>query len=305
MFAIAEFLAGIGITFKTGSDSALVYDSLLTRKDYPNGQFGRIMSNRMTLMFIGASVGALVGGILAENALLRLPIYITFIGHIGFAGVTYFGYFEPPRIKAKSPRIAVKTAVNSLVSKKELQLILVVLISVMVFTKLGFWASQHILVTTYSINPLGIGMFISLLNICAAVSSAVVKSKITSFTNFQALFAILIIDGIYLVALIPAVSVLGVLIVSMIGQVSRGARTPITQSIMQDNLASDERATFNSLISLIGSVMYFILSGFIDVQNLTREQSLELGTIGIALLIITFSLLVIPRFSARTSEIPS
>jgi MFS family permease len=141
MFAIAEFLAGVGITFKTGSDSALVYDSLLTRNDNPNGQFGRIMSNRMTLMFIGASVGALAGAILAVNGLLRLPIYITSLGHMGFVGVTYFGYSEPPRIQAKSPRVAIKTAVNSLLSKRELQLILVVLISVMVFTKIGFWAS--------------------------------------------------------------------------------------------------------------------------------------------------------------------
>ena len=95
MFAIAEFLAGIGLTFKTGSDNALVYDSLLTRNDSPNGQFGRIMSNRMTLMFVSAAVGALAGGILAESAILLLSIYITFLGHIGFACLTYFGYVEP------------------------------------------------------------------------------------------------------------------------------------------------------------------------------------------------------------------
>jgi hypothetical protein len=51
--------------------------------------------------------------------------------------------------------------------------------------------------------------------------------------------------------------------------------------------------------------MYFILSGFIDVQNLTREQSLGLGTLGIAVLIIAFSLLIFQQFSARISGIPS
>ncbi len=305
MFVIAEFLAGVGITFETGSDSALVYDSLLTRNNNPNGQFGKIMSNRMTLMFVGASVGALVGGILAESGLLRLPIYITFLGQFGLACLTYFGYNEPPRIQAKSPRVAVKTAVNSLLRKRELQLILVVFISVMVFANLGFWASQHLLVTTFSIDPLGMGMFISLLNIGAAVSSIVVKSKITSLANFQTLFVILIMDGLYLIALIPAISVLSIVVVSMIGQIARGIRTPITQSIMQNNLSSDERATFSSLLSLIGSFMYFVLSGFIDVYNLTREQSLELGTLGIASLILAFTLLIVPRFSTRISGTPS
>jgi uncharacterized membrane protein YccF (DUF307 family) len=104
-------------------------------------------------------------------------------------------------------------------------------------------------------------------------------------------------DGIYLMALLPAASVIGILAVSIIGQITRGSRTPLTQSIMQDNLASDERATFNSLISLLGSIMYFALSGFINLQNLTRDQSLELGIIGIAILVIVYCVLTISRFS--------
>jgi len=310
MFAIAEFLAGVGLTFKTGSDNALVYDSLLTRNDNPNGQFGRIMSNRMTLMFVSAAVGALVGGILAEISILRLPIYITFFGHIGFACITYFGYIEPPRLKPKSPRVAIKTAFNSLLHKRELQLILIILISATVFTSLGFWASQHLLIEEFSISPFGIGIFISVLNICAAVrvlnicaavSSFAVRSQVTRLANFQILFVILILDGIYLLALIPVVSVVGILAVSIIGQITRGSRTPLTQSLMQNNLASNERATFNSLISLIGALMYFVLSGFINLLNLTREQSLELGLLGITILATIFLLLTISRFSTQNS----
>ena len=300
MFAIAEFLAGVGLTFKTGSDNALVYDSLLTRNDNPNGQYGRIMSNRMTLMFVSAAVGALAGGILAESAILRLPIYITFVGHILFACLTYFGYVEPPRLQPKSPKAAIKTAFNSLLRKRELQLILIILISAMVFTTIGFWASQHLLIEKFSVSPFGMGLFISILNICAAVSSFAVRSKITRLANFQVLFAILIMDGIYLLALIPAASVVGILVVSIIGQITRGSRTPLTQSLMQDNLASDERATFNSLISLLGALMYFMLSGFIDLLNLTREQSLEVGLLGISLLVIIFSLLAISKFSTKS-----
>jgi len=171
----------------------------------------------------------------------------------------------------------------------------------MVFTSLGFWASQHLLVEKFSVSPFGIGMFISVLNICAAVSSFVVRSKITRLANFQALFAILILDGLYLLALIPAASVVGILAVSIIGQITRGSRTPLTQSIMQDNLASDERATFNSLLSMIGAIMYFALSGYIDLLNLTREQSLEFGLLGISILVISFSVLAISRFPKRKS----
>ena len=291
MFALAELLAGIGMAFKTGSDSALLYDSLKTHYENPNDRFGKLVANRMTVMFIGGAIGAILGGYLASFPnLLRLPVFIAFLGHFAFAGITLVGYTEPPRLQAESPKAALTTAINSL-RKKELQLILIVAVSAMVFTSIGFWASQHTLVNDYYVNPYGMGIILAVFNICAGLSSYLIKRNISKLTKSHILFVILLIDGFYIFALIPVSSIASLIVVSLIGQITRGSRTPIMQSIMQINLSSTERATFNSLVSFLGSGMYFFLSNLLAINNLSREESLTVGFIGIFLGIAIFLLL--------------
>jgi MFS family permease len=291
MFAIAELLAGIGITFKTGSDSALLYDSLKTHYQDPNGKFGKLVANRMTIMFVGSAIGAILGGYMASFPnLLRLPVFLAFLGHYALACVVFFGYTEPPRLQAASPKAAFITAVNSL-RKNELQLILIVAVSAMVFTSMGFWASQHTFVNDYNVTPYGMGIILAVFNICAGLSSYIVKTNISKLTNSHILFVILVIDGLYILALIPIPSIASLIVISLMGQVTRGSRTPITQSIMQVNLSSTERATFDSLVSFIGSGMYFFLSSYLAINDLSRGESLTIGFAGILAGITLFILL--------------
>ncbi len=288
MFAIGEFLAGIGITFKTGSDTALVYDSLLTRESNPNGYFGKLVSNRMSIMFGASAIGAILGGIIATVTLLKLPIFLTVLGHIGFALLVTLGYTEPPRIQAKSPRAAIITAAKSLSTKKELQLVLIVMIAGMVFSSIGFWASQHAFINDYTVDALGMGLIIALFNLTAGLSSLAIRSKVSRLANSQMLFLLILIDGIYLLGLMAGSSLLGVIVLSLFGQLTRGSRTPLTQAIIQDQISSMERATFSSLISLVGSSLYFAFSTAINIFELSRQSALVIGFIGIIICTIGF-----------------
>jgi MFS family permease len=283
MFSIGEFLAGIGITFKTGSDTALIYDSLLTKEDNPNGHFGKLVSNRMTIMFAASAIGAILGGIIATLTLLKLPMFLTVIGHLGFAFLVTLGYTEPPRIQAKSPRAAIMTAVKSLSLKKELQLVLIVMIAGMVFSNIGFWASQHTFINDYTVTALGMGLIMALFNITAGFSSLVIRSRVSRLANFQMLFILILIDGMYLLGLMVGSSLLGVIVLSLFGQLTRGSRIPLTQTIVQDQISSMERATFSSLISLFGSSLYFAFSIVINIFDLSRQSTLVIGFIGIAI----------------------
>ncbi|MHA1994883.1 MAG: MFS transporter [Candidatus Hodarchaeales archaeon] len=288
MFAIGEFLAGIGITFKTGSDTALVYDSLLTRDSNPNGYFGKLVSNRMSIMFGASAIGAILGGIIATVTLLKLPIFLTVLGHIGFALLVTLGYTEPPRIQAKSPRAAIITAAKSLSTKKELQLVLIVMIAGTVFSSIGFWASQHAFINDYTVDALGMGLIIALFNLTAGLSSLAIRSKVSRLANSQMLFLLILIDGIYLLGLMAGSSLLGVIVLSLFGQLTRGSRTPLTQAIVQDQISSMERATFSSLISLVGSSLYFAFSTTINIFELSRQSALVFGFIGIIICTIGF-----------------
>ncbi len=302
MFALAELLAGIGITFKTGSDTALIYDSLLTRKKNPNGYFGRLVSNRMTIMFGASAIGAILGGVIASMTLLKLPIFLTFVGHMGFALLVSFGYTEPPRIQAKSPKAAITSALRSLSVKKELQLVLIVMIAGMVFSSIGFWASQHVFVNDYTINALGMGFILALFNITAGLSSLALRSKISRLANFQMLFLLILIDGMYLFGLMMGSSLISIIVLSLFGQVSRGSRIPITQAIVQDQITSMERATFTSVISLFGSLLFFVFSNLINLFDLSRQSALTIGLLGIITCSVVFLILNLREYSIEQAS---
>lgn len=287
LFALAEFLAGIGIAFNTGSDSALLYDSLLTQETNPNGKFGRIVSQRMTVMFIGGAFGAILGGIIGTLSMIRIPIIIAFIGHIGFAFLVNWGYIEPPRLKAKSPQAAMKQALSSL-RKGELVAILIFSLTYLVFGRIGFWAVQHIYVENYMIDALGMAFVIAGFNVCAAISSIMIRSRIERYSNFTTFLIILLIESVYFWMLIQAPGLIGIFIVSLFAQVTRGIRTPLVQELLQSYLSSDMRATFASLISLAGSLLYLLLTVTIDGYNLSRAITLNISLIGMIIVILLF-----------------
>lgn len=63
MFALAVFLSGIGRAFSSGSQNALLYDSLLT--EHREGDFEKHLGRLSAIDFGGSMVAALAGGILA------------------------------------------------------------------------------------------------------------------------------------------------------------------------------------------------------------------------------------------------
>ena len=299
VFAFAELLAGMAISFKTGSETALIYDSLSVYSKYPNGIFGRLVANRMIITFAGNAFGAIIGGIIALFTQIRLPILITFLGHLTFSGIALYGYVEPPRVRARTPRAAISKACSSLLRKPYLQLILLVSLTGLVFARVGFWAFQHIFVNDYAINSFGMGIIMALLNISAALTSVFVRSRVTQLTSTIVLISLIIFEGLYLIALIQVQSVIGVLFVAILGQITRGSRTPIIQSIMQNNLTSDERATFNSIISLIGSTFYLIISWIVKFSSFSRSTTLLLSILGISILLSLFLVISLTRLPTK------
>ncbi|MHA1969536.1 MAG: hypothetical protein ACW964_17280, partial [Candidatus Hodarchaeales archaeon] len=69
---------------------------------------------------------------------------------------------------------------------------------------------------------------------------------------------------------------------------TRGIRTPMIHSYIQQYLTSDVRATFISVISFTSSVLYLILSVFIDNYKITREDTLILSFGGMLVISLIF-----------------
>ncbi|MFW9906124.1 MAG: MFS transporter [Candidatus Thorarchaeota archaeon] len=304
IFALAEFIAGIAVAFQTGSETALVYDSLLSLNN--NGVddiFGNIVSKRMTIMFLGGALGALTGGFIGTISTAQTPIFIATIGHLTFAGLVYWGYTEPPRLKAKTPQAAIMKSLSSLKHQTELKVILIFSLLGMVFNRIGFWAVQHILVEEFQVTSFIMGLIIAGFNLCAAISSLMIQSRVSKLSNQWTFLVIICIEGAYFIALIQIPHLFGILVMSLMTQITRGIRTPIIQAILQQRLQSDERATFVSLMSFVGSLIYFIVSVIIDVLNFSREQTLVGSLLGIVLIGFILLSFQVKKFR-RVPEIP-
>lgn len=295
-FALAELLAGMGIAFETGSDTALVYDSLQSLEHDVDEKFGKIVSKRMTIMFLGGALGALAGGFIGSLSIIQMPIYITAIGQLILATLVFWGYTEPPRMKAETPRVAITKALTSLYHQTELKAILIFSLTGFVFSRIGFWAIQHLLVEDFLFSSIQMGFVIAGFNICAAVCSLAIKSRVTTLSNFLTFLGIFIVEGTYFFVILQVPDLFGILMVSLLTQVTRGIRTPLIQGLLQRFLNSDERATFASLMGLVGSSIYFGFSLITNLNNLSREQTLTLSFIGIMMITILFIGLILKKY---------
>jgi MFS family permease len=304
IFALAEVIAGIAVAFQTGSETALIYDSLLSYNGNDvDDKFGKIVSKRMTIMFLGGALGALTGGFLGTITTVQMPIFIATIGHLTFAGLVYWGYTEPPRLKAKTPQAAIMKALGSLKHQTELKVILTFSLLGLVFSRIGFWAVQHILVEEFLVTSFVMGFVLAGFNLCAAISSLLIQSRVSKLSNQWAFLVIISIEGVYFLALIQMPHLFGILVMSLMAQVTRGIRTPIIHSMLQQRLQSDERATFVSLMSFVGSLIYFIVSIIIEIFDFSREQTLIgslLGIVTIGFILLSFQ---VKKFRSM-SEIP-
>ncbi|MFX1538388.1 MAG: MFS transporter, partial [Promethearchaeota archaeon] len=289
IFALAEILAGIAVAFQTGSETALIYDSLLSLDSNEINKFGKLVSKRMTIMFLGGAICALTGGFIGTISTVQMPIFIATIGHLTFAGLVYWGYTEPPRLKAKTPQAAIMKALGSLKHKTELKMILIFSLTGLVFSRIGFWAVQHILIEDFLVSSLIMGFVLAGFNLCAAISSLLIQSRVNKLSNHWIFFVIIFIEGTYFLTMIQMPHLVGILVMSLMAQITRGIRTPIIQAILQQHLRSDERATFISLMSFVGSSIYFIVSIIIDVLDFSREQTLVGSLLGLS--VIAFILL--------------
>jgi len=94
-FAITEFLLGIGASFVSGSDSAMLYDSLLANNR--EKEFVKYQGRLSSLGNFSESAAGILGGLLAALS-IRYPIYLqTFL--LFFSILIAFSLKEPKRLK--------------------------------------------------------------------------------------------------------------------------------------------------------------------------------------------------------------
>ncbi|MCK4844740.1 MAG: MFS transporter [Candidatus Heimdallarchaeota archaeon] len=285
IFAIAEGIFGIGAATVSGSDSGLLYDSLVNAKE--EKKYKKIFGRASTFSFITATLSLIVSGFIATYS-LRLPLLIIAVSFC-FRALLCALMIEPKRTKAKSVKKATISSLKLLFRSKILIAVLLAVLSNSVAQRVVFWAYQPKLFDN-GITPFQIGLIFASMNLVAALGSTVFP-KISEKHEDTLLLGFLILETLNIFIIWHFDSLI-IITAMMAVQLSRGGRMPIISAIIQRKASSDSRATLVSLYSSIGSLVYFPISLIFTLYNVSLDNSLMIMLPFSIILTVLFTVLV-------------
>ncbi len=248
-FLCAEITLGFGGSFISGSDSALLYDSLLAmKKEQKYLQYeGRITS----LGNFAETVAAICGGLIAMAFSYR-AVYVSQAMIAAIAIPASLLLLEPPRKRLETrPGIyqILEICKHALFVDKRLSSVLLLSSIIGTATLCMAWTSQVYFVrnglTETTITPLWV-----LLNLTAATVAAYAAKMVQKLGKRRALLIIITcIPGGYI--LLGTFSVLPAIASLMVFYGVRGYATPFLKDLTNKYCSSETRATVLSIRSMI------------------------------------------------------
>lgn len=287
LFMGAEIILGLGGSFISGSDSALLYDSLAAENnesDYLRYE-GRITS----LGNFAETLAALCGGMIALWCGYR-GVYIaqTCIAAIAIPAALFLT--EPPKVKTiDRPNLQQILSIchTSLFTNKELSAAILLSSAIGTATLCMAWTSQIYFVTNgldeKNITPLWV-----ILNLTVAIVSAFSHKLVKKMGLRITLCSIIIYIplGYILLGTLPLITGLVSL---FIFYGIRGYATPFLKDVTNKYCQSQTRATVLSIRSLIIRISFSLLGPMIGV--ITEHYNLSVALIFTGILLSFFSLL--------------
>ncbi|MEN8140672.1 MAG: MFS transporter [Thermodesulfobacteriota bacterium] len=281
-FLAAEMILGLGGSFISGSDSAMLYESLaaMDKRDWYFRLEGRITS----LGNFAETIAALCGGLIAASLSYR-AVYLSQALVASLAIPAAFYLLEPPRDRLISrPGFGHILAVcqESLVANKKLSATLFLSALIGTCTLCMAWTSQvyfvHNGLTEEAITPLWV-----LLNLTVAVVAAFAAKVVSRIGRLAAILVIIVvIPGAYiLLGLLP---LLPALLTLFIFYAVRGFATPLLKDLVNGYCVSETRATVLSIRSLLIRVSFAVLGPFIGSLSAGYNLSFALKLSGVTLL---------------------
>ncbi|MBM9603977.1 MFS transporter [Desulfopila inferna] len=284
-FLLAEITLGLGGSFISGSDSALLYDSLASMKK--EHRYLRLEGRITSLGNFAETTAALCGGLLAAAISYRF-VYASQAVIAAIAIPASLMLIEPPREKITSTpgiRHILRVCRESLFVNLELSSTLLLSAIIGTSTLCMAWTAQVYFVymglTEELITPLWVA-----LNLTVAVVAAFASRVVEKMGKRQAILSIvLFIPASYIalgmVQLIPAVIVL------LIFYAIRGYATPLLKDLTNSHCRSETRATVLSIRNMIIRFGFALLGPFIGSLSAGYSLSFALKSSGVVLLILS------------------
>ncbi len=261
-FLAAEIILGIGQSFISGSDSALLYDSLLKMKK--EGEYVKLEGRVMSIGNFAETIAALIGGLLAEVSLRTPFVAQTFVACIAIpAAITLVEPETQQIITSKNRWKAILTVLkNTLIHNKTIQALILFTALIGTGTLSMAWFIQPYLKEIFQFSYTEIGIALAILNLSVGLVTWVAYRVETALGRIKTLLLILL--GISLpYILISQITHWTILIVVLLFYMIRGIATPVLKDYINRQTNSEIRATVLSIRNFAIRIIFAIVGPFL------------------------------------------
>lgn len=290
IFALSEIVFSLGSSFKSGADTALIYDSLKTLKR--EKEYQKVEGKARSFSLYAQAIGSVLSSFLYEKN-VNLPMIVSIIFMLVTIATALM--FKEPEVEGKEGKYGanyfkqISESGKFIFSHDKLKAIVFFSMMFFIFYRTGFWYFQPYMEgVNIPVKYFGIIFFI--FNITAAFiskrSSYIMektKPKTLTFMAFLMIASFLILG---------TVRVWGGVFAILLQQAARGIYRPVTAKYLNKHIPSDKRATilsFHSLCTNLAVAAAFPLMGVL-------KDSTDIFTTH---LILTVSMLVLTLISIK------
>ncbi|MFS0864688.1 MFS transporter [Fredinandcohnia sp. 179-A 10B2 NHS] len=287
IFFLYSFINGFSVTFFSGADEALIYDSL--KESDNENKMDKAMGHIQSAGFISMVFAVLFGAYLAKDLKNEQFIMLIVLGVLFYLVelILVLRVKQPPNASTyrENPFTQVKNGLQ--VIRSAPYLLIMFLNVTLVFIPAGA-------VYEYFDQPLmknaGLPvMYIGIIYACASILGYFASNSIGWLTNkFSRIFlmnatGLLAVAGLFVSAIFEQ-SLLTILGAFFVLKLVRAIRYPIYSQLSNDIIPSEVRATTISLLSIIDSVMDLLVFAMLSTVALTGTSNVLLVGAAIALI---------------------
>ena len=286
-FAIAQVLVGIGGSLMSGSDSAIIYDTLLETNSKTT--YTKIEGRTYAIGNFSEAFAGILGGFLAVGS-IYMPIYVQ-TSILFFSIPIAFTLIEPSMHKEnkldRSFKAVLEVVKFAMVDNHKLKWLIIYSSAMGVATLSMAWFAQPFF---KSINiPLAyFGILWAVLNFSAGLTSFNAHLLDKKDNNYKILFYLALSMLTSFIFLGYNASVFGLIFILFI-YLLRGLVTPILRNEINENTTSNKRATVLSIRSLIIRISFAISAPILGY--IADNYSLAISFYGLAIVVGFFSIL--------------
>ncbi len=246
VFIIAEILIGVGGSLMSGSDSAIIYDTLIDNNN--KEKYTKIEGKNYAIGNFSEAIAGVLGGILAASS-IYYPVYIQTI-ILSFSIPIAFSIIEPKinSIGIKKKDLKIKNILkNTLFYDKKLKWLIIYSATMGVATLSIAWFCQPFF-KSIDIPIIYFGLIWAILNLSVGITSynSYRIEKNMSPIKIMTIISILMPICFFFISAFNSIfSLLFILLIYLI----RGIVTPLLRNYINIEISSEKRATVLSIRS--------------------------------------------------------